>query len=125
MNKMENVNQLHAEIARLKKIAKVQEQQIKSDLKEIREDLRPEAIFWNTLSSVTGIKMNKSEFFKEGIVYGISMMVQRFVLKTERKMENKAYDFVDSIFERVKNLVNKFTNADAKRGERKEAGEES
>lgn len=125
MNKMENVNQLHAEIARLKKIAKVQEQQIKSDLKEIREDLRPEAIFWNTLSSVTGIKMNKSEFFKDGIVYGISMMVQRFVLKTEKKMENKAYDFVDSIFERVKNLVNKFTNADAKRGERKEAGEES
>lgn len=124
MTNVENLKQLHAEIDRLKSVAKIQEEQIKSDLKEIREDFRPENIFLKTLSALTGIRMNKNEFFKNGIAYGLSLIVQRFILKTERKMENRAYDFVDSIFDRIKNFIHQFTNADAKRSERKESGED-
>jgi len=120
MTKIENVEQLRAEIARLKIVAKQQEGQLKNDLKEIREDLKPGNLLWNALSSITGIKMSKSEFFKDGIIYGLSIILQRFILKTEKKVEYKAYDFVDSIFERVKNMVNKFTSQDAKRDERNE-----
>ena len=124
MKKIENIEQLRAEIERLKIIATQQEKQLKNDFKEIREDLRPENLLWNTLSSLTGIKMSKNEFFKDGIAFGLSLILQRFVLKTEKKVEGKVYDFVDTIFERVKNLVNKFTNHDAKRSERREEKED-
>jgi len=121
MNKFNNVNELRAEITRLKLVAKQQEQAIKNDLKEIRKDLKPENILWNAVSSLTGIKMDKKEFFKDGIVYGLSIILRRFVLKSEKKVENVAYDFLDNIFDRVKNLVNKFAGHEAKRGERNEA----
>src|SRR6185369_12539978 len=96
MNKIENLDQLRAEIRRMKSLAKLQEQQIKNDVQGIREDLKPENIFWNAITSLTGIKMNKSEFFQDGIAYGLSLLLQRFVLKTEKKVESKVYDFVDS-----------------------------
>jgi hypothetical protein len=124
MKKIENIHELRAEIDRLKVVTKEQERLIKNEFKEIREDLKPENILWNSLSSITGIKMNKNEFFKDGIAYGLSLIIQRFILKTEKKVENKVYDFVDTIFERVKNIVNRFTNHDAKREERKEAKED-
>ncbi|MCX6292209.1 MAG: hypothetical protein NT126_10660 [Bacteroidetes bacterium] len=120
MKKIENLHELRAEISRMKGVAKQQELQIKKDLSEIRDDLRPENILWNSLSSLTGIKINRNEFLKDGIAYGISLFIQRFILKTEKKMENKVYDFMDSLFERVKSFVNKFTGADAKRSERNE-----
>ena len=120
MKKIENLDQLRSEITRLKINVKQQEGQLKNDLKGIREDLKPGNLVWNALSSLTGIKMSKSEFFKDGIVYGLSLILQRFILKTEKKVEHQAYDFIDSIFDRVKNLVNKFTNQDAKRSERHE-----
>ncbi len=124
MKKIENTGDLRSEIARLKIVAKQQELKIKSDLKEIREDLKPENLLWNSFSSLTGIKVNKNEFFKDGIAYGLSLILQRFVLKTEKKVEGKVYDFVDTIFDRLKNLVNKFTNHDAKRSERQEANDD-
>ena len=124
MNQIENIFQLRNEISRLKNVAKEQEQAIKNDIKDIREDLKPENIFWNTLSSMTGIKMYKEEFFKDGIAFGLSLILQRFVLKTEKKIEHKVYDFVDSIFERVKNIVHKFSSPEARQSERKKAAED-
>lgn len=124
MSNIENLEQLRAEISRMRNLAKQQEQQIKGDIRGIREDLKPENIFYNAITSMTGIHVSKNDFFKDGIAYGLSLILQRFVLKTERKVENKIYDFVDSIFERVKSVVNKFTGSDAKRGERKEAKED-
>jgi len=121
MKRIENVEQLRAEISRLKIVAKQQEAQLRSDVSEIREDLKPENLLWNSLTSLTGIKVNRNEFFKDGIAYGLSLIIQRYILKTEKKLESKAYDFVDGIFDRVKNIVSKFTNHDAKRGERREA----
>lgn len=123
MKKIETISHLRAEIARVQIVAKEQEQLIKNDLKEIREGLKPENIFWNALSSFTGIKMSKAEFFKDGIAFGLSLILQRFVLKTEKKIENKVYDFIDSLFDRVKSMVNKFSGSEAKRSERKEAEE--
>jgi hypothetical protein len=125
MKQIENLEQLRAEISRVKAIAKTQEAQIKNDLKGIREDLKPENIFWNAVSSFTGIKINKNEFFKDGIAYGLSLIIRRYILKTEKKAENKIYTVIDSVFERVKTFVNRFAGADAKRQERKEEREDS
>jgi len=124
MKQIENLEELRAEITRIKAIAKNQEQQIKSDLKGIREDLRPENIFWNAVSSFTGFKINKNEIFKDGIAYGLSLIIQRYILKTEKKVENKIYNVVDSLFDRVKSIVNKFTSGEAKRSERREEKED-
>jgi len=124
MNKIKNLEQLRKEINRMQGVAKEQEQQLKDDLKAIREDLKPANIFWNTVSSLSGIKMDKNEFFKDGIAYGLSLLIRRFILKSEKKMENKVYDVVDSIFDRVKSFVTRFANHDARREERKAEREE-
>jgi hypothetical protein len=124
MKKIENVHQLRTEIDRLKITARRQEQQIKNDLHEIREDLKPANLLWKAVSSLTGIMINRNEFFQKGIMYGLSIIVQRFILKSETNIESRVYDFVDTIFERVKGLVNKFTGHEAKRAEREEEREE-
>jgi hypothetical protein len=120
MNKIENVNQLDVEIKRLRTAAKEQEVQLKNHLKDIREDFRPENILINSLASVTGIKIDKKEFFKEGLAYALSIIIQRFVLKTERKIEDRTYEFLDNVFERIKRFMGKHTSTDAKREQRKE-----
>jgi len=120
MSKIENMDQLQSEIKRLRVISKQQEIQIKDDLMEIREDLKPHNIFLNALSSILGINLKKKEFFQDGIARGISVFIQRFILKAERKMENKIYDFVDTVLEKLKDVVNKFAGPEAKRRERRE-----
>ena len=120
MSKIENLGQLQAEIKRLRTLKKLKEIQIKNDLLEIREDLKPKNIFLNALSSVSGIKINKKEFFQDGIAKGISVLIQRVILRMENKIESKIYDFVDTALDKVKNLVNKFAGHDAKRSERRE-----
>jgi hypothetical protein len=118
MNKIKNLDQLQSEIKNLRNLTKQQELQIKNDLMEIREDFRPRNILLNALSSISGIKINKKEFLQGGIAGGLSVLIQRFVLKAEKKMENKIYDFVDSILDKANNLVNKFAGHDARRSER-------
>jgi hypothetical protein len=125
MTKIKNIEHLEAEIERLRLLSKSQEQQLKKNLMEIREDLRPENILMNFISSLTGIRFEKKEFFKNGIAYALSFIIQRFVLKTEKKIEEKAYDFLDSLFEKIKSFMGKHTSHEAKREERKENKEES
>ncbi|MBK8846214.1 MAG: hypothetical protein IPO27_06450 [Bacteroidetes bacterium] len=120
MNKIENLMQLQLEISRLKGVAKDQEKQLKKDLLEIKEDLKPANIIMNGISSFTGIKLNNKDFLKEGFAYGISLLLQRFVLKTERKVEDKIYHLVDSVFERLQSFLQKHTHAEAKRKERED-----
>lgn len=118
MKKIENVDQLEAEIARLKGISAEQKKMLKNDFFEIRESFKPVNLLVNGLSSVTGVKMEGNELLKDGLAYGLSVVLQRYVLKTERKMEKKVYEFVDSVIERVKAFIEKFTSHDAKRNER-------
>ena len=120
MSKIENMEQLQSEIKRLRAISKQQELQIKNDLLEVREDLKPRNILLNAVSSISGVNMNKKDFFQDGIARGISIFIQRFILKAEKKMENKIYDFVDTVLEKLKATVNKYTGPEAKRDERRE-----
>jgi len=120
MAKIENLYQLQSEIKRLRELTKQQEIRIKNDLVEIREDLRPRNILLNVISSISGINFKKKDFFKGGIAGSLSILIQRFILKAEKKMENKIYDFVDSILDKVNNLVNKFSGYEARRSERRD-----
>lgn len=120
MNKIENAAQLNTEIARLKALAKVQEQQLRSDVKELKEELKPHNILLKSISSFTGIRVDKKEYLKEGLAYALSLIAQSYILKTESKIEERAYEFVDSVFEKIKKFMNKFTSHEAKREERNE-----
>lgn len=121
MNKIENMMQLQFEMNRLRNIAKEQEQQLKNDLLEIKEDLKPANLFMNGIESLTGFKINKKDFLKDGIAYGVSLFFQRFILKTEKRMEKKIYDFMDTVFERINSFAHKHTNGEAQRKEREGA----
>lgn len=102
MKKIENIMQLQFEISRLRSVAKEQEQQLRNDLIELKYDLKPANIFLNLISSFKRNKTNKKDFLKDGIVYGLSMLIDRFILKAERKLEDKIYSFMDVVFERIK-----------------------
>lgn len=119
MKKIENITQLNAEIARLKSLAKEQENLLKNDLLEIRETLKPANLLVSGLSSITGVKITGNELLKDGLAYGLSVLFQRFILKTEKKLEHQVYEFVDTLIDRVKSFLEQFTNQEAKRSERR------
>ena len=118
MRKIENSEHLREEIARLQGQAEVQEQNLRKNLRELRNQFRPENILLNTLSSVTGIKIGKNEFLKNGIAAGLSLVLQRFVFKTETNIERKIYSWIDEIFDKVKSIINKFSSAGSVSSER-------
>ena len=120
MNRINNIHELRAEITRLQKMSHDQKQQLKNDVQEIGESLNPSSLFFSFLSSVTGIRMEKNEFLKDGIAYGISLLIQRYILKTEIKIEHKIYEWVDALFIKIKDFMNRHTDASSRREERRE-----
>ncbi|HRH64991.1 MAG TPA: hypothetical protein PLU53_01710 [Bacteroidia bacterium] len=118
MKKIENSEQLRAEIARLEELAKSQEQGLRVQIRGLREEFRPANMVMNAVSSMTGIKINKNEFLKNGLAFGLSMVLQRFVFKTETSFERKIYGWVDELFDKVKSVINKFSTAGSVGSER-------
>lgn len=124
MNEIRNQRDLHAEIKRLKEKSASLEKELKSDIAQLKEDIKPVNLLLSAISSITGIKINRNDMFKEGFAYGISSLVQRFVLKTERKLEDQIYDWVDKLFEKIKIWLNHFVSHKAKADERQERREQ-
>ena len=120
MSKINNITELRSEILRLQKQEKEQREKLKNGVKEIPEELKPANLFMNFISSLFGVHVEKNEFLKDGIAFGISLIIQRFILKTEKKFENKIYDWVDTMVKRIKHFMNRFTEPSARREERKE-----
>ena len=124
MSKINNITELRAEILRLQKQENEQREKLKNGVKEIREELKPAHLLMNFVSSLFGVRIEKNEFLKDGIAYGISLIIQRYILKTEKKFEQKIYDWVDVMFGRIKHFMNHFTNQEERRNARKEKEEE-
>jgi len=120
MSKIENLDELRAQIAVLKEKVVVQEYQVRKDIQTLRDDLKPSNIAWSMLSSLTGIKLNQGNSLRAGIFNGVSSIIQRFALKAEKELESRVYKAVDTIFERLSNFVNGFAGHEAKRDERKD-----
>lgn len=120
MAKIENIDQLRLEISRLKKLSTEQEVQIKADLANVGEDMKPMNILLRSISGMIGIKVEKEVFMKNGVFYGASLLFQRLLLKAEKKAEDTVLNLVDVFFEKIQNFINRHTTADAKKEERKE-----
>ena len=125
MTHIENTRELHAEIRRLQDVAKDQEQRLKNDFLEAKEALKPENIILNLVSSVLGIKMEGKEFFRDNIMQGVYTLFQRMVLKTEKKVEDGIYSFIDELVEKIRKFLHRFVSHEAKREARQEEREDS
>ena len=125
MSRINNINELRAEIARVKLQVREQEELIKADIKNIGEGLKPANLLLNAVESATGINLDKKEFLKEGIGYAVSLLIQRYVLKTEKKLEHKIYEWIDALFIRIKHFLSRIIETEAKREEREEESEEN
>ncbi|MFM2136347.1 MAG: hypothetical protein RL021_1747 [Bacteroidota bacterium] len=113
-----SLEELRGRIRQLKSEASEQELQIRSDYDRIKEEFRPENILMNALAKMTGININRSEFFRNGIAVGISLVLKRFIFKTENSFEKKVYSWIDSFFDRIRDVANKFTKSGSVRAEK-------
>ena len=110
MSNIHNIDDLRIEIARLKTISKQQEQLLRSDMLQIKEDLKPANLVANAFSSLTGIKLDRKTLLKDGLAVGLSMLLHRFVFKTERKIESKLAAYFWQLVEKVKEVVHSFSD---------------
>ncbi|MEP7263463.1 MAG: hypothetical protein ABI772_03140 [Bacteroidota bacterium] len=108
MSNIRNIEDLRSEITRLKEQSKQQEKQLKGDLLQIKEDLKPGNLVMNMISSATGIKMNKNEMLQNGLAVGLTIFLRRIILNTESKAEEKIYQFVDKFSEKIKQFTSSF-----------------
>ncbi|MFM7218368.1 MAG: hypothetical protein ACKO1U_10145 [Bacteroidota bacterium] len=106
------------ELNRLKDVSRKQEESIKTDLNRLKDHYRPENILIRTLGSLTGIDINRNEFLKNGVAMGIGLVLQRFLFKQEAAFERKIYDWVDTVFERIRRFAEKVTHGGPVRSEK-------
>jgi hypothetical protein len=115
---IQNIDQLQAEVVRLKNECDAGEKLVREDLATLRNDLKPSNILLNIISGVTGIRFNADALGKGGILYGLSLLLQRLMLKAEKKAEDTAYGLIDVLFKRIQDFVHRHTSHDARRDER-------
>lgn len=113
-----NVDDLKLEIERLKTACAADEAQIRKDFEVLRSDLRPENMVLNAVSGITGIRFDRNATGKSGILYGASLLLQRFMLRAEKKAEDAVYGLVDLLFQKIQDFVHKHTTHEARRDER-------
>ncbi len=113
MSNIHNVEELRAEIQRLKVLSKEQENHLRNDVKQIRENLRPANIASNMFTHVTGVKLDKSDLLKNGLALGVTLFIRRFLMKAESNVEQKVYEFVDKFSDKIKNVVSSYTKKES------------
>jgi hypothetical protein len=107
MERIENREQLRIELVRLKAEAELQEQKIKFNFEKVQEDLKPENILRNSFTRLTGIDLKGKNLFSDALKFGLSALLQRFIIKTEHKVEEKIWDLISVGSQRFKDLFKK------------------
>jgi len=109
-NKIKNREELLVEIQRLQLLADEQEKIIRTDIAEIREQLRPKNILLNAFQSITGIHVNTKDLFVNGIGAGLLLLLRKTLSKAESKAEDKIYEFADNVTERIRKFLSSVLN---------------
>ena len=105
--KIENITQLRAEIARMKSVAKQQEEVVNKNFMRVQNDLKPENILKNAFSRMTGFDSKGNGVLQDVLKFGLSMLLQRFAIRAESKVEEKIFDVLGTAVERFKHLFKK------------------
>jgi hypothetical protein len=105
MYRIENITQLRNEISRLEKQKTEQEISLKVQISMLRDAFRPLNLLLSALSSITGIKLKENVFLKDGLFYGFSLLLQRFILRAESNAEETIYHFLDTVVDKIKSFA--------------------
>ena len=98
---------LRAEILRLRAVADDQENIIRNDVASLREQWKPMNILVNTLSSLTGVQVSKSMFVNNGFVFGLSLVMQRLLLKAENQVSEKVHEWTDALIAKINDFISR------------------
>ena len=109
--KIENRDDLFAEIGRLRELSKVQEEKIRTDVVAIKESLKPVNILKSGIESVTGINFYSENILASGVAAGILLFIRRYVSKVESKAEDVVYEYASKIFNRIRNFIMQYGNS--------------
>jgi hypothetical protein len=116
MAKISTIEDLRAEIIRLRGVAVEQEASIKRDVTALREQLKPMNILMNTVTSLTGVQMSKSMFVNNGFVFGLSLVMQRLLLKAENQVSEKVHEWTDALIGKINDFISRHAKS-PKQGE--------
>ena len=116
MDKISNIEELRAEIARLRAVANEQENLIRRDMASLREQWKPMNLIMNAVSSITGVKVSKSMFVNNGFVFGLSLLLQRLLLKAENQVSEKVHEWTDALIGKINDFTSRHAKA-PKQGE--------
>ena len=114
MTNIRNLQDLRAEKKLLEALALQQKNDIKQDITDIKESLQPANLLLNAVSHLTGIEFDNKTFLKNGMAYGLSILVQQYFLKAEQKVEEKLHNITVSLVEKVKEFVQSFLHKNEK-----------
>jgi len=107
MKKITDMRSLRAEILRLRTVADEQENVIRNDVASLREQWKPMNILVNTLSSLTGVQVSKSMFVNNGFVFGLSLVLQRLLLKAENQVSEKVHEWSDALIGKINDFISR------------------
>lgn len=105
MAKISTIEDLRAEITRLRGVADEQETIIRKDVAALREQWKPMNILVNTVSSLTGVQVSKSMFVNNGFVFGLSLVLQRLLLKAENQVSEKVHEWTDALIAKINDFI--------------------
>jgi hypothetical protein len=99
------MRELRAEIARLRTLSDQQETVIRNDMASIREQWKPMNLLVNGLSSLTGVQVSKSMFVNNGFVFGLSLVLQRLLLKAENQVSEKVHVWSEALIGKINDFI--------------------
>jgi hypothetical protein len=107
MTDIRNTTELDAEIRRLEAAVRFKEQQLRSHITSFKEGLKPRNIFSSAYEKVTGEEPppQGKGFAAKTIKTGLSLWLSKILFKAEGKVEQKVYDAVDNVFEKLKDFI--------------------
>ena len=108
--RIENMDQLNAEIKRLKVKSEELKVQLKQDYEEIKEELKRMNIFLDTVSNISGFKINRDSLFEKGFSIGLQLLMQRLFMKAELGVENQARHLIEKALAAISRLLKKLFN---------------
>ena len=107
MANISNITELRAEIARLRGVAVDQEKLIRQDVAALREQWKPMNLLMSAVTSITGVEMSKSMFVNNGFVFGLSLLLQRLLLKAENQVSEKVHQWTDALIGKINDFISR------------------
>jgi hypothetical protein len=114
-SKIENMDQLKAEIQRLEARSAELKSTLKNDMEEIKEELKPANLLIDAISDISKIKFSRETFSKNGFAEGIRSIIEQVIQKAGKTVEDRAHGIVDKVFDRLNGFVETIFNHQKKR----------